>query len=86
MWIYLLFFFFLVLKNEVRQYTGEIKEIIQGRNTMTIINKIMKDHDTFKSTKIKNGIFKVLIYSYGSWILRRVQRKMLLNCGFEGNS
>lgn len=41
------FFSFAVLKNKVRQCTGEIKEIIQGRNTMTIINKIMKDRDNF---------------------------------------
>jgi hypothetical protein len=56
------------------------RRLLIGRMAMTKVEKIMKDHDVNKGTKIKIAetvIFRTVTYGSDSWTVRKKERKKL---------
>ena len=63
----------------------EIKRrLLLDRKVMTNLDSILKSRDITLSTKVrlvKAMVFPVVMYVYESWIKKKAEEWMLLNCG-----
>ena len=71
-------------------YSQEIKRcLLLGRKAMTNLDSVLKHRDITLPTKVclvKATVFPVVIYGRESWIIKKAEQLMLLNCGVGGDS
>ena len=60
-----------------------------GRKVMTYLESILRNGDITLSTKVhlvKAMVFPVVMYGCDSWIIKKAEELMLLNCGVGEDS
>ena len=63
--------------------------LLLGRKVMTNLDSILKSRNITLSTKVclfKAMAFPVVMYGCESWIIKKAEQLMLLNCGVGGDS